>query len=140
MPDFDRACARVPEDGVLVVDSLEAWAPRGDKQALELLRVLRAHPARVKLVVAATNAAGGVAGDGELERAGDATVFVDRTQIRVRKCRWTIGTTWARRGPGGLDVERLGDAGKPATSGGSTNPPALGEEPDFSIEFIEVAG
>ncbi len=135
MPDFKRACARVPEHGVLVVDSLEAWAPRGDKQALELLRVLRAHPARVKLVVAATNAVGGVAGDGEIERAGDATVFVDRMQIRVGKCRWTIGTTWARCGPGGLDVERLGDAGTTA------NLPALGVvEPDFSIEFIEAAG
>jgi hypothetical protein len=107
MPDFRRACSRVPEDAVQVVDSLEAWAPRGDKQALEMLRVLRAHPCRVKLVIAATNASGGVAGDGELERAGDATVFVDRTQIRVGKCRWTIGTMWARRGPGGLQVERL---------------------------------
>jgi hypothetical protein len=134
MPDFRRACARVPEHGVLVVDSLEAWAPRGDKQALELLRVLRGHPARVKLVVAATNAAGGVAGDGELERAGDATVFVERKQIRVGKCRWTIGTTWARCGPGGLDVERLGDASETANSR------APGVEPDFSIEFIELAG
>jgi hypothetical protein len=140
MPDFRRACARVPEHGVLVVGSLEAWAPRGDKQALELLRVLRAHPARVKLVVAATNAAGGVAGAGELERAGDATVFVDRVQIRVGKCRWTIGTTWARCGAGGLDVERLGDTGMPAPSRGAANPPALGVEPDFSIEFIEMAG
>jgi hypothetical protein len=78
---------------------------------------------------------GGVAGDGEIERAGDATVFVDRMQIRVGKCRWTIGTTWARCGPGGLDVERLGDAGTTA------NLPAPGVvEPDFSIEFIEAAG
>jgi hypothetical protein len=109
LPDFRRACARVPENGVAVIDSLEAWAPRGDKQALELLRVLRAHPCRVKLVVAATNAAGGVAGDGELERACDATVFVERTHLRVGKCRWTIGATWARRGPGGLEVERESD-------------------------------
>jgi energy-coupling factor transporter ATP-binding protein EcfA2 len=109
MPDFRRACARVPENGVAVIDSLEAWAPRGDKQALELLRVLRAHPCRVKLVVAATNASGGVAGDGELERACDATVFVERMHLRVGKCRWTIGTTWTRRGPGGLEVERAQD-------------------------------
>lgn len=108
-PDFRRACARVPENGVVVIDSLEAWAPRGDKQALELLRVLRAHPCRVKLVVAATNASGGVAGDGELERACDATVIVERAHLRVGKCRWTIGATWARRGPGGLDVERVQD-------------------------------
>ncbi len=134
MPDFNRACARVPQHGVLVVDSLEAWAPRGDKQALELLRVLRAHPARVKLVVAATNAGGGVAGDGEIERAGDATVFVDRMQIRVGKCRWTIGATWARRGPGGLDVERIDDTGTTA------NLPAPAVEPDFSTEFIAAAG
>jgi hypothetical protein len=111
LPDFRRACARVPENGVAVIDSLEAWAPRGDKQALELLRVLRAHPCRVKLVVAATNAAGGVAGDGELERACDATVFVERAHLRVGKCRWTIGATWARRGPGGLEVERMNDEG-----------------------------
>src|SRR6185312_8366765 len=83
MPDFERACAWVPADGVLVADSLESWAPRSDKQALQLLRLPRTHPARVKLVVAASNAAGGVAGDAELERAGDATVFVERTQIRV---------------------------------------------------------
>ena len=106
----------MPEDGVLVVDSLEAWAPRGDKQALELLRVLRAHQCRVKLVVAASNASGGVAGDGELERACDATVFVDQTQIRVGKCRWAIGTTWIRSGPGGLAVERMYDADDTADS------------------------
>ncbi len=109
MPDFERACAWVPADGVLVADSLEAWAPRSDKQALQLLRLLRTHPARVKLVVAASNAAGGVAGDAELERAGDATVFVERTQIRVGKCRWKLGSTWVRCGPGGLRVERVDD-------------------------------
>jgi hypothetical protein len=128
MPDFRRACARVPEDGVQVVDSLEAWAPRGDKQALEMLRVLRAHPCRVKLVIAATNAAGGVAGDGELERAGDATVFVERTRIRVGKCRWTIGSTWARFGPGGLQVERLDEGeetvGAPSTATATQGAPA----------------
>ena len=109
MPDFERACAWVPADGVLVADSLEAWAPRSDKQALQLLRLLRTHPARVKLVVAASNAAGGVAGDAELERAGDATAFVERTQIRVGKCRWKLGSTWVRCGPGGLRVERVDD-------------------------------
>ncbi len=106
LPDFRRACSRVPGDGVMVVDSLESWAPRGDKQALEWLRLLRAHPSRVKLVIAATNASGGVAGDGELERACDATVFVERDQLRVGKCRWAIGATWRRLGPGGLMVAR----------------------------------
>jgi hypothetical protein len=137
MPDPASAFAVVPSDGVLVLDSLEAWAPRGDKQALEVLRMLRIHPARVKIVVAATNAGGSVAGDGELERAGDATVFVERTQIRVGKCRWTIGAAWARCGVGGLEVERLDDAGP----GTGTPVPREGTapEPDFSLDAIVMA-
>jgi hypothetical protein len=132
----------VPADGLIVVDSLEAWAPRGDKQALGLLRVLRAHPARVKLVVAATNAAGRVAGAGELERAGDATVFVERTRICVGKCRWTVGATWARHGPAGLEVERLSDASEPEAAPATVpSAPSLtpAMEPDFSLNAIELA-
>jgi hypothetical protein len=143
MPDFRRACAKVPANEVLVVDSLEAWAPRGDRQALELLRVLRAHPACAKFVVAATNAAGGVAGRGELERAGDATVFIERDRIRVGKCRWTIGATWARCGVGALDVTRLaetdGTADPSAAHRGAVTPATAVVEPDFSVEFIERA-
>jgi hypothetical protein len=136
-PDFRRACAKVPGDGIAVIDSLEAWAPRGDKQALELLRVLRTHPSRVKIVVAATNASGGVAGDGELERAGDATVFVERAQLRVGKCRWTIGATWARCGPGGLEVRRVEDgASHPPEEPGSR--PAFGTRPARPSYEIDV--
>jgi hypothetical protein len=83
-------------------------------------------------VIAATNAGGGVAGDGELERACDATVFVERTRIRVGKCRWTVGTTWARRGPGGLQVERLDEGeetgGAPLTATAMEDAPA---DPDM---------
>jgi hypothetical protein len=130
----------VPKDGVLVLDSLEAWAPRGDKQALDVLRQLRGHPARVKLVVAATNARGSVAGAGEIERAGDATVFVERNQIRVGKCRWAVGTTWTRHGASGLDVRRAGE-GDDEVSPPTQPSPSQAEQlqPDFSEEAIRAA-
>jgi hypothetical protein len=102
----------VPQDAlVMVVDSLETWAPRSDKARGELLRALRKHGCRFKFVIAAAKADGTLAGDGLLERAWDASLFVQKKIIRTGKCRWSGESTWERYrdSPGGvrLSVRRV---------------------------------
>ena len=111
---WERAFALVPQDAlVMVVDSLETWAPRSDKARGELLRALRKHGCRFKFVVAAAKADGTLAGDGLLERAWDASIFVQKKLIRTGKCRWSGESTWERfrDRPGGvrLNVRRVVD-------------------------------
>ena len=97
----------------MVVDSLETWAPRSDKARGELLRALRKHGCRFKFVVAAAKADGTLAGDGLLERAWDASIFVQKKAIRTGKCRWSDESTWERyrdrRGGARLSVRRVVD-------------------------------
>jgi energy-coupling factor transporter ATP-binding protein EcfA2 len=71
----------------VVVDSLETWADR-TRDRHELLRALRLMDAYVKVVIAPTNALGGVAGERSLPRAGDATITITDEVIIVDKCRW----------------------------------------------------
>jgi hypothetical protein len=94
---WQTAFALVPQDAlVMVVDSLETWAKRSDEERGELLRALRVHGCRFKLVVAAAKADGSVAGAGLLERAWDASIFVEKKLIRTGKCRWAPESTWQR--------------------------------------------
>lgn len=80
----------------VVVDSLETWADRA-RERHELLRELRVKDARVKVVIAPTNALGGVAGERSLPRAGDATITVTDEALIVDKCRWYPKGTHPRR-------------------------------------------
>jgi energy-coupling factor transporter ATP-binding protein EcfA2 len=83
------ALAMVPKEAAfLVVDSLETWA-ESLADRLELARALRAHRARVKILIAPTNANGEIAGDRALQRAGDASVTITPTTIEIGKCRWS---------------------------------------------------
>jgi energy-coupling factor transporter ATP-binding protein EcfA2 len=111
---WQRAFELVPQDAlVMVVDSLETWAPRSDQARGELLRALRMHGCRFKFVIAAAKADGSVAGAGLLERAWDASIFVEKRAIRTGKCRWSGESTWERyrERPGGvrLCVRRVDD-------------------------------
>jgi predicted ATP-dependent serine protease len=82
------ALAMVPAGAAcVVVDSLETWADRA-RERHELLRALRLQDARVKVVIAPTNAFGGVAGERSLPRAGDATITLTDEALVVDKCRW----------------------------------------------------
>jgi energy-coupling factor transporter ATP-binding protein EcfA2 len=87
-----EALTLVPDDvDVLVLDSLETWGAN-DTLRLAVMERMKEHPARVKLVIAGTNAEGGVSGFGALERADDATVYVERKggkhTLRLGKRRW----------------------------------------------------
>jgi hypothetical protein len=109
---WERAFELVPQDALMMaVDSLETWAPRSDQARGKLLRALRRHGCRFKFVIAAAKADGSLAGDGLLERAWDASIFVQKKVIRTGKCRWSEESTWERyrdrRGGARLNVRRV---------------------------------
>lgn len=80
----------------VVVDSLETWAER-ERERQELVRELRRKDAFVKVVIAPTNAVGGVAGERSLPRAGDATITIGDDVVVVDKCRWFPKGVYGRR-------------------------------------------
>jgi energy-coupling factor transporter ATP-binding protein EcfA2 len=130
---WQRAFEIVPQDAlVMVVDSLETWAPRSDQARGELLRALRMHGCRFKFVIAAAKADGSVAGAGLLERAWDASIFVEKRAIRTGKCRWSGESTWERYRdrPGGvrLCVRRVVD--DEDEDDDQIRPTVLGAEPE----------
>jgi energy-coupling factor transporter ATP-binding protein EcfA2 len=135
-----EALALVPSDAaILILDSLETWGVN-DTIRLAVLDRVKEHPARLKLVIAGTNAEGGVAGVGALERADDATVYVEIKDgmhtIRRGKCRWPPCRSALERAALRASFAPEEDAaeGSPAGRMRSTV-----HEPDFSIEAIERA-
>ena len=131
---WQRAFELVPQDAlVMVVDSLETWAPRSDQARGELLRALRMHGCRFKFVIAAAKADGSVAGAGLLERAWDASIFVEKKAIRTGKCRWSGESTWERYRdrPGGvrLCVRRVVDDEDDDEDRDDLRPAVVGGEP-----------
>jgi hypothetical protein len=99
-----EAMQATPHDaGLLVVDTLEAWAPSWGDQ-LDLLVGLRRHPAYLKLVV--SGAKTGPKSDVEaFARAADATVYAERSRtgeyaLRFDRRRWTPCPSAVARGAG----------------------------------------
>jgi hypothetical protein len=135
-----EALALVPSDAaILILDSLETWGVN-DTIRLAVLDRVKEHPARLKIVIAGTNAEGGVAGVGALERADDATVYVEIKDglhtIRRGKCRWPPCESALERAAARASVapDEYAAEGSPAGRMRSTV-----HEPDFSIEAIERA-
>ena len=124
-----------PEAAVIVIDSLETWGAN-DTIRLALMDRVKEHPARLKLVIAGTNAEGGVSGIGALERADDATVYVEikdgTHSIRLGKRRWPPCEAALARAAAALEE----DLAKGALGG-----ERRGElrEPDFSLDAIARA-
>jgi hypothetical protein len=136
---WETAFQVVPQDAlVMVVDSLETWAPRSDQARGQLLRALRKHGCRYKLVIAAAKADGTLAGDGLLERAWDASIFVQKKVIRVGKCRWSGESTWERHRdrPGGvrLQVRRIVEEDDEDEDDDNLRPAVVGREPESGRE------
>jgi hypothetical protein len=105
---WQQALAAVPSSAlVMVVDSLETWAPKSDQARGELVRALRTHPCRFKLLIAAADKDDNVTGAGLLERAWDASVFVHKRAIHVGKTRWVGESVWKRYRVGTVGVRLL---------------------------------
>lgn len=135
-----QALALVPSDeDVIVIDSLETWGAN-DTLRLAVMDRVKDHPARLKLVIAGTNAEGGVSGIGALERADDATVYVEikegKHTIRLGKRRWPPCRSAVERAAlqasAALDRDLASGAPAPGMRGGA-------QEPDFSLDAIERA-
>ena len=135
-----EALALVPLDAaVLVLDSLETWGAN-DTLRLAVMERMKEHPARLKLVIAGTNAEGGVSGIGALERADDATVYVElkggRHTIRRGKTRWLPCKSALARAA--LHASVVPE--RPAAEGSPTGVMlSAAQEPDFSRAAIERA-
>jgi predicted ATP-dependent serine protease len=83
-----EAFASVPKDGaVMVVDSLQRWAPQFREQTA-LLEALN-DVAPTAIVVSHFNKAGRFAGPVGNEYDVDATVIVSDKRVDVTKCRWS---------------------------------------------------
>jgi hypothetical protein len=140
---FEEALARVPSSARIVVfDSLETWGG-SEKGKLEVLFRLREHPAWLKVMIAGTNARGGIAGEGALERADDVTVYAQRTaegryELRYTKRRWPPCPSALARGAG-LPAPPPEPVAAPPAPAMPAPPPALAPSPDFSREFIARA-
>jgi hypothetical protein len=128
-----------PDEAVIVVDSLETWGAN-DTIRLAVMDRVKEHPARLKLVIAGTNAEGGVSGVGALERADDATVYVElkdgKHTIRLGKRRWPPCEAAVARAEflaTAALAEELADGSLAGKRRGE------GREPDFSLEAIAHA-
>ena len=105
---FEEALAKVPPDArILVIDSLEKWAPRQPKRQAEIMTAMRRHPAWLKIVINGANAEGGNSGEGDIPRAADAVVYAERSRdgrysLRTDKFRWGPCATWKARHPNGV--------------------------------------
>jgi hypothetical protein len=97
---------------------------------------VKEHPARLKLVIAGTNAEGGVSGIGALERADDATVYVEikdgKHTIRLGKRRWPPCEAAVARAAAALE-EDLAEGAFGGKRRGEVR------EPDFSLDAIAQA-
>jgi hypothetical protein len=128
-----------PDEAVLVVDSLETWGAN-DTIRLAVMDRVKEHPARLKLVIAGTNAEGGVSGIGALERADDATVYVElkdgKHTIRLGKRRWPPCDAAVAR----AELHATAALGE-GLAEGSLGGKRRGEvqEPDFSLDAIAQA-
>jgi len=134
------ALSLVPSDvAVLVLDSLETWGSN-DTIRLAVMDRVKQHPARLKLVIAGTNAEGSVSGMGALERADDATVFVEikegKHTIRCGKRRWPPCQSALARAALRASAELAGD---PAEESPADLRLVAAQEPDFSRDAIAQA-
>lgn len=82
------AIASVPNDAsLLVIDSLQRWAPQYREQAALLEALTEVHP--TSMVISHFNKAGRFAGPVGNEYDVDATVIVTEKRVDVTKCRWS---------------------------------------------------
>jgi energy-coupling factor transporter ATP-binding protein EcfA2 len=128
-----------PDAAVIVIDSLETWGAN-DTIRLALMDRVKEHPARLKLVIAGTNAEGGVSGIGALERADDATVYVEikdgKHTVRLGKRRWPPCEAAVIRAEFHATTAREEDLAEGSLSGKRR---AEVREPDFSLDAIAQA-
>ena len=136
--------ATPPDAPLLVVDSLEAWA-RTQTDQLDLLLGLRTHPAYIKVVISGTNKRGQVSGVEALARAGDATVYAERSEagehrLRFDKRRWQPCDAARARGAGiPRPPEPPAAASPSAEAEGAPSASPEPEWPDYSPAFIRQA-
>jgi hypothetical protein len=142
---FEEALARVPSSArVVVFDSLETWGGT-QKRQLEVLFRLREHAAWLKVMIAGTNARGGIAGEGALERADDVTVYAHRTaegchELRYTKRRWQPSPSALARGAGVPAPPPEPAFASPAPAAAPPASAAMAApSPDFSRDFVALA-
>ncbi|HMY17893.1 MAG TPA: hypothetical protein PKA58_16330 [Polyangium sp.] len=104
-----EAFASVPKDAaVMVVDSLQRWAPQYREQTalLEALNDI----APTAIVISHFNKAGRFAGPVGNEYDVDATVIISEKRIDVTKCRWSRCPRYVERPVGTTGKENLDES------------------------------
>jgi predicted ATP-dependent serine protease len=84
----DAFAAVPPSAAVMVIDSVQAWTNDSQREQSELLQTVRTLSPTV-LVISHFTKQGRFAGSRRVRYDVDATVAVERTAIRLEKCRWT---------------------------------------------------